>query len=63
MTFEELEKEVKNADSKTDWNKLHAEATALLKELPEEDRRRMIRAGKWSVFERISMHVIYSGLK
>ena len=58
MTFEELEKKVKTASSDTDWQKLHSEASALLKNMSDEERRKLMRTGKWSVIESISMSVL-----
>ena len=60
MTFEELEQKVKNANADTDWQQLHSEALALLKTMSDEERRKLVRTGKWSVIESISMSVLYS---
>ncbi len=59
MTFEEIEKEVNNANSKTDWQLLHSEVMALLDGLSEKERGEIVRTGKWSVIESISMSVLY----
>ena len=59
MTFEEIEKEVNNANSKTDWQLLHSEVMALLDGVSEKERSEIVRTGKWSVIESISMSVLY----
>lgn len=58
MTFEELEQKVKNANADTDWQQLHSEALALLKTMSDEERRKLVRTGKWCLFYILEYNVL-----